>query len=76
MTVVREYPQHDSSDGASQLSWCDATHPSIRCDGCEGGDNSECVHRCDHLIKVLLPEEAVTEYNCSSDVTDGTGPIT
>lgn len=43
---------------------------------CEGCDNSECVHRCDHLIKVLSPDEAVTEYSCSSDVTDTTGPIT
>ena len=74
--MARKYPQHDRSDEASQLSWCDATHPSVRRDGRDGGDNSECVHRCDHLITVLLPEEAVTEHNCSSDVTGSTGPIT
>ncbi|XDB64709.1 hypothetical protein ABFV05_018325 [Capra hircus] len=43
---------------------------------CEGCDDSECVHRGGHVLNVLSPEEAVTEYSCSSDVAGGTGPIT
>lgn len=33
------------------------------------------VHRGGHVLNVLSPEEAVTEYSCSSDVAGGTGPI-
>lgn len=57
------------------------THPSHTTDvtgpfACEGCDDSECVHRGGHVLNVLSPEEAVTEYSCSSDVAGGTGPIT